>query len=227
LRYSIIVPMYNEEKRFSSFLPRLTSYLEKNLADYELILVNDGSRDKTLHLMNGFRCKGKVIESYDVNRGKGYAVRKGVLAAKGKYILFIDADGSIPPEEIPRMLAKLREFDVVVGDREAARSCVRRSFMRSITSCLFNNYSRFLFDTGVKDHLCGFKGFNRKAARILFQDLKSHRWIFDVELLYKIRKQKLSLYRLPIRWEHKGDSKMKLTDPFKIFLDLAVLRMKI
>ncbi|MFH0875144.1 MAG: dolichyl-phosphate beta-glucosyltransferase [archaeon] len=227
LKYSIIVPMYNEEKRFNSFIPKLSNFLSKNLKDYELIFVNDGSKDRTLEILKRLECKNKVIVTYQVNHGKGYAVKKGILSAKGDYILFIDADGSIPTQEIPRMFEKLKNYDVVIGDREQARSVVKRSFTRKITSFLFNNYSRLLFDTNVIDHLCGFKGFRRKVALSLFKNLKSNRWIFDVEILCKIKKEGYSLYRLPINWIHKGDSKMKFLDPLKIFFDLINLRMKI
>jgi dolichyl-phosphate beta-glucosyltransferase len=230
IRYSVVVPLYNEEKRLKDFVPYLIEYLGKKYGrEFELLLVDDGSSDNTVSLLKSFSNRGSNIKilDYKPNHGKGYAVKYGIMRSTGEYIVFIDADGSIPPEEIPTMFNKLKMYDVVVGDRSSEESKVEQPPSRKAVGIIFNLYVNMLFFTGVTDHLCGFKGFKRKYAIDLFKDLKSSRWVFDVELFYMIRKRKYSLYCLPIKWVHKGESKMKFTDPFKMFIELLTLRFKI
>lgn len=225
MNVSIIVPAYNEEDRIGKFLPRLLEFSK----DHEVIIVNDGSKDKTLEIVKGLikNYKNARVISYPVNQGKGYAVQKGVLDAKGKKILFIDADGSIQPDQIPLMLEKLDKYDVVVGDRASKHSKIKVSKLRKLTGVLFNFYTDIIFFSGNQDNLCGFKGFKRDVARDLFSNLTDNRWIFDVELFYKIRKKRYELYKLPLVWEHVDDSKISAIDPFKMLFQLVKLRVKL
>jgi dolichyl-phosphate beta-glucosyltransferase len=227
---SIIVPMYNEEDRIQFFLPNLLSFSRTNFKNYEIILVNDGSKDNTLEVINRLTKHDKSVRiiSYVKNKGKGAAVRLGVLAAKKEYVLFIDADGSIMPKEIPNMMEKLEEYDVVVGDRMSKNSLVIADRYRKIVGSFFNTIVAFLFGTKLKDNLCGFKGFKRNVGVALFTNLISKRWTFDVEIFYRSRKGGFSLYYLPINWEHKDNSKIdSVFGPMKIFLELFILRLKL
>ncbi len=226
---SVIVPMYNEEERIGPFLTELLEFSEKNLKNYEIILVNDGSTDKTLHIVEGLirNHKNVRIVSYQKNMGKGFAVKTGVDAAKYDPLLFIDADGSIAPNEIPNMLEKLKEYDIVVGSRAIKGSDVKYTFIRNTTGIIFNRIVNLLFPVGVYDTLCGFKGFKREVAKKLFNGLKSDRWVFDVELFYKARKNRFSLYQMPLVWRYKPGSKIGFLTPFKMFFDLVVLRLKL
>jgi dolichyl-phosphate beta-glucosyltransferase len=224
--FSIIVPAYNEAGRIKPFLKDLYIF-SKTWKNYELLFVDDGSTDNTLEILKDFASKNKKtrIVSYKPNKGKAFAVKKGVEASKGRKVIFIDADGSISPKEIPGMVSKLDSFDVVVGSRAKKESKVQAVWLRKFTGFLFNNYVNLLFNIRIDDVLCGFKGFKRKIALDLFKDLKSAGWIFDVELFYKARKKGYSLYELPILWIHKGGSKMKFTHPFKMFFQMIKLRM--
>jgi glycosyltransferase involved in cell wall biosynthesis len=227
---SIIVPMYNEEERIQFFLPQLLSFSKKTFKDYEIILVNDGSKDNTLGVTKRLTKDDKScrIISYKKNKGKGAAVRLAILAARKDKVLFIDADGSIMPKEIPKMLAKLDKYDVVVGDRMSKNSLVIADGYRKLVGSFFNTIVALLFGTKLKDNLCGFKGFKRKTGIILFKNMISKRWAFDVEIFYRIRKEGFSLYYLPINWEHKDNSKINsLFGPAKIFLELLGLRIKL
>ena len=226
MKVSIVVPCYNEENRIKPFLTSLIQFSKDNLKSYEIIVVNDGSKDKTLDVLKEFS-KNIGIISYDTNKGKGGAVREGVLSSIGEKVLFIDADGSIQPDEMPKMLEKLDSYDVVVGDRASKDSDVNAIALRNITGKLFNFYVNVLFGYKTWDNLCGFKGFKKEIAKDLFTDLIAYGWIFDVELFYKIHKKNYTLYKLPIKWVHKGDSKIKLLDPFKMFFQLIKLRMKL
>ena len=225
---SIIIPAYNEERRIKSFLSDMIDFSAK-LKHYEVIIVNDGSTDSTEKIVDSM-IKSKEnfrITSHDKNLGKGAAIKTGVFEARGKSVIFIDADGSIKPSEIPEMARNLDKYDVVIGSRTRKESEVIQPRMRKYIGGVFNLYSNVLFNTGVDDTLCGFKGFRRDVARDIFSDLLSDRWIFDVEILYKIRKRKYTLYRQPIMWEHKEDTKIKRTDPLKMIFQLLWLRLRL
>ncbi|MBI4148442.1 glycosyltransferase [Candidatus Woesearchaeota archaeon] len=226
---SVLVPVYNEERRGKEFLQRLVDFVDVHLKDSELLLVNDGSSDGTLDMLRTLG-KGKdfvKIISYQKNRGKAFAVKEGVLAAKGSKVIFIDADGSIPPEEIPRMRQLLDKYEVVVGNRAHRESIIDQPLTRETLGRLFNLYARLLFNTRVSDHLCGFKGFRLPVARHLFSKLVSDRWVFDVELFYRIRRERFSLVDMPIRWVHKAGSKIRMFDPLKMFVQLLWLRLRV
>lgn len=222
---SIIIPAYNEEKRLPSFLENMKKFL-KTINDYEILLVNDGSTDRTPDIIQKFKGKNNNIKviSYEKNRGKGGAIKVGVEYAQKEKILFIDADGSIQPNQIPVMIEKLNYYDVVCGNRAAKASQIQQPLLRQYTGKTFNTYVNLLFNNNIQDHLCGFKGFKKKIAQQLFKNLQNERWIFDVELFYRIKKQNSSLYLLPIVWEHKEGSKITPLAPIKMALELIKLR---
>jgi dolichyl-phosphate beta-glucosyltransferase len=228
IELSIIVPAYNEEGRISPFLGRLDSFFSKRKG-YEILLVDDGSRDGTLKLMRQAtdRNNNLRIISYRPNKGKGHAVRQGVMAARGRKIIFIDADGSISPDEIPKMEKGLERYDVVIGSRTMSGAVVKKSLSRRLTSALFNSFTSLLFGIGKGDKLCGFKGFKRRVARELFSGLESRRFLFDIELLYKIRQRGYTLLQQPIAWTEKKGSKMGLFAPFRLFFELISLKKKL
>jgi len=231
MKNSIIVPAYNEEKRSMRFIPSLLDFVKK-MPSSEVIIVDDGSKDNTKTIINKLIKSKKAsfakIIGYNKNQGKGNAVAFGVKAAKGDKIIFIDADGSIPPHEIPKILKKLDGYDVVVGDRYSKQSKIKRTFLREIFSLGFNTFVSLMFQYSYRDNLCGFKGFKKNIAKKLFSDLKDKRWVFDVELFYKIKKKGYSLYFLPIEWHHVGGSRINLIkDPFLWTLRLIKLRSQL
>lgn len=229
MKVSIIVPAYNEEKRIIGFLNDLIIFSKNNLNDYEIILVNDGSTDGTLRILEN-QTKGEEnisIISYKKNKGKGGAVREGILRAVGEKILFIDADGSIHPNQIHKLLEKLDDYDVVVGSRSLKESEVKMGLLRKNLGKIFNFYVNVLFFINIKDNLCGFKGFKKKVAKDLFENLQSMGWIFDVEIFLKIKKTGYSLDELPIKWEYKKGSKITILGPFKMYFQLLKLRLKL
>ena len=232
LELSIVVPAYNEQLRITSFLKNLLNFSKKNLDSYEIIIVDDGSNDNTYQIVKDLikDYENTKIITYSENKGKGYAVFQGILNAIGEFVLFIDADGSTPPEEIKNMIKIYRkyDYDVIIGTRIDERSSIEnpQPISRKVLSLIFNLYSNILFRLRINDLLCGFKGFKKEIAMRIFQDLKSFRWEFDVEILYKVRKLEYSLYQIPIKWKHEEGSKIKKTDPFFIFLNLFKLRLK-
>jgi dolichyl-phosphate beta-glucosyltransferase len=230
---SIIVPAYNEEKRSTLFIPNLIDFVKKHISSSEIVIVDDGSIDNTRNKINNI-IKQKNASSfvkvigYEKNQGKGNAVRFGVEHAKGKKILFIDADGSIQPDQIPKLLDKLDDYDFVAGDRSSAKSKIKTTLIRKITSLGFNSWVSFIFQYSYRDNLCGFKGFKKEIAKKLFSDLKDKRWIFDVELFFKAKRKGYSVYFLPIEWKHVGNSRVHiLKDSIVWFLRLIMLRYEL
>jgi len=224
IQLSVIIPLYNEAKRAPSFLDQLLLYNNKK---WEFIFVDDGSRDATLKLIKSCSFFNRVIITYEKNRGKGYAVKKGIEKAKGNFIIFIDADGSIHPSQIKKMLVYLKKYEFVSGSRALQESQIVLPFFRLFVGKVFNNYVKLLYNIPIDDNLCGFKGFKKEAAKKLFSNLISERWIFDVELFYKLKKGKYSMFIMPIKWSHRGNSKMKLLDMLKISMELIFLRIKL
>ncbi len=228
-KLSIIVPAYNEADRIGSFLENLLNFSNINLKDYEIIIVNDGSTDDTEDVIKKLIKSRKYARliGYSRNKGKGEAVKFGIFNSNGEKIIFIDADGSINPNLMTDMLKKLDEHEVVVGDRSLEESKVKTKVHRWFLGKVFNFMVILLFQTNIKDNLCGFKGFKRDVAKELFYDLTEKRWLFDVEIFYKIKRHKIRLCCMPIRWEYVGKSKVTFFDPFKMLLRLFVLRIKL
>ena len=186
MNLSVIVPAYNEEKRMVPFLKDMINFCDTRLrGSFEVLLIDDGSTDQTVEVARSIARGRKYfrVVSHEKNMGKGAAIQTGVNEARGETIIFIDADGSIAPSEIPTMTQKLKEYDVVIGSRTLEGSRVEQPIFRRMTGGAFNLYSNLLFAISVDDTLCGFKGFRRSVAKELFSDLKSKRWIFDVEIL--------------------------------------------
>ena len=232
LELSIIVPAFKEEHRIPKFLKSLIDFTTSRLQNYEVLIINDGSPDSTKKVVLDHikdRKEYKLL-SYETNKGKGHAVLMGVLKAKGDFILFIDADGSIKPPEILRMYSILQKhkYEIVIGSRVSSSSNITepQPLRRRLLSKFFNIYSNILFRININDLLCGFKGFDRKAAIQIFKNLKAFRWEFDVEILYRARKNKLKVYQMPIEWKHEEGSKIKILDPVFILLNLIVLRLR-
>ncbi len=231
-KLSIIIPAYNEEKRIPLFLESLINFSLKNLSNYEILVVNDGSTDNTKKVVEKIKKNYDHVKfiSYKNNKGKGHAVLLGVLKSTGDFVIFIDADGSIEPYEILKMLKvyKKYEFDVIIGSRKLEESEITHSqpFSRRMFSKIFNLYSNFFFRLKISDLLCGFKGFKREVAFQIFKDLKAYRWEFDVEILYRIKRRGFKVIELPIKWKHEEGSKIKPLDPILIFLNILKLRLK-
>jgi dolichyl-phosphate beta-glucosyltransferase len=223
MRFSVIVPAYNEELRIGAFLKALLKFME-SWRGSEVIVVNDGSRDNTLGVLKGFGSKIKVV-SCGENRGKGWAVKEGMRAARGDRIIFMDADGSTRPDQLPRMLKALDHADMAIGTRRLRES---QPFLRTALSACFNALARFLFRLHAKDCLCGFKGFRREAAKRLAEEVRSNRWEFDVELIARARSDGYAIAQVPIRWSYAEGSNMPIiSEPPKMLFRLLCLRLRI
>ena len=206
-RYSIVIPAYNESARLGATLDRVLEYVSAERWDAEIIVVNDGSRDRTPDLVREYAEKHSRLRLLENpgNRGKGYSVRNGILNAAGEILLFSDADLSAPIEEAPKLFAALRSgADVAIGSRwlQPELQTHRQSLLRQLYGRAFNLALRILLGLSFKDTQCGFKAFTRQAALKIFPQQKIERWGFDPELLYLARKSHLKVVEVGVAWAH-------------------------
>lgn len=228
---SIVIPAYNEERRIGPTLTRVIEYLDRRRAEYEVIVVDDGSRDATCELVREFAAARPRVRllAQSANAGKGAAVRAGVLASRGRDVLFTDADLSTPIEELERLEAQLRGgADVAIGSRAAPGDVERRQpLLRRIQGRGFHLVVRalgFRAVAAIRDTQCGFKLFRGSVARALFGELTLTGFAFDVELL-ELAHDRFRIAEVPVAWTHADGSKVRPgIDALKMVRDLARIR---
>ncbi len=223
---SLVIPCFNERRRILSTLQRLRQHLVGGLyQDAEVIVVDDGSTDGTADLLRSLQGWDQLTLLFnETNRGKGYSVRRGVLAARGRYIFFTDADLPYDLEALGRFLAVLQEgYDLAIGARDlpGSRFSVPRSPLRRLASNVFTWIVRNYAVPGIPDTQCGFKGFRRGVARDLFQRGRINGYAFDVELVFLARRRGYRIARLPVVLVHNDNSKIRVVrDSAQMLFDL-------
>jgi dolichyl-phosphate beta-glucosyltransferase len=226
---SIIIPSYNEELRLPATLDRIASYLQTDGRAAEVLVVDDGSNDRTAAVAEAFRSKIALLRvvSNGVNRGKGYSVRHGMQEARGRIALFTDADLSAPIEEAGKLLAALETYDVAIGSRAMDRSLisVHETPFREFAGIIFNKIVRIILWLPFVDTQCGFKAFRRERCSILFEQQRIERFGFDPELLYLARHHGLHAVEIPVRWGHSPATKVNMwRDSIEMFIDVFTIR---
>jgi glycosyltransferase involved in cell wall biosynthesis len=226
---SIVIPAFNEAARIGNTIQKVQHFLQRFPFPHELIIVDDGSVDDTPKIIE--RSGFPEIRSLrnDSNHGKGYAVRQGVLAATGDYVLFSDADLSAPIEELEKLLdvALKENADVVIGSRAVDRSMidVHQSAVRESAGILFNLAVRLLLGLRIHDTQCGFKLFKRDRVLNIFNKQTTAGFGFDPELLFLAARSGLKIREVPVRWSHAEGSKIRfLRHGIGMFLDLVRIR---
>jgi dolichyl-phosphate beta-glucosyltransferase len=227
---SIIIPSYNEEARLPGTLQRIAEYLPTLGLRTEVLVVDDGSTDRTAAVAESFRGKltGLRVLSNGTNRGKGYSVRHGMLESRGDMVLFTDADLSAPIEESDKLLSALNNgYDVAIGSRAMDRSLIstHQSIFREFAGIIFNKIVRIVLRLPFVDTQCGFKAFRHERCRIIFEQQRIEGFGFDPELLYLARHHGLRAIEIPVRWGHSPATKVSmLGDSLKMFADIFTIR---
>lgn len=227
---SVVVPSFNEELRLPHALIEMIDWLDSRGCTYEIIVVDDGSRDGTSVTARQFeriRPQVKVIR-LPVNRGKGHAVRTGALNSRGSRVLFADADGATPFAELARLEEAIAAgADVAIGSRAGSGNRVRTDPLRRLVGRLFNAWVSAVLLRGVADTQCGFKLFTRGAAEFLFSRQESERFSFDVEILYIARRAGMDVREVPVHWSSIPGSKVSLLrDAARMLLDVPTFRWR-
>jgi len=236
---SVIIPAYNEERRLPKTLAEIDNYLRKQnypstgsgQATYEIIVISDGSKDKTAEVV---RERASVIKNLRLidnkeNHGKGFVVRQGMLAAKGEYGLFTDADNATSIDQVEKMWPEFEKgYDIVIGSRDVKGAILDppQPWIRSvILGEGFKLFRKIVIGLwGIEDTQCGFKGFKKVAAGEIFPKCKINRFAFDPEILVIAKKLGYKIKEIPIHWKNDPESKVKFKSMIKMAIDLIKIR---
>jgi dolichyl-phosphate beta-glucosyltransferase len=228
---SVVVPAFNEASRIGSTLDELTAFLARQPFSWEVRVVDDGSSDDTCGIVeHRGRVHPQVVLQREPHRGKGGAVKAGLLAASGRFRFICDADLSMPVEELPRFLPpRLTAFDIAIGSREGhgARR-IGEPLVRHLAGRVFNYAVQRLTIPGIEDTQCGFKMFTADAVEQIFPHVTVDGWAFDIEVLSIARARGLRIVAVPIEWHYRSASKLSLVrDGVSMFRELLRIRARV
>jgi len=230
---SIVIPAYNEENRLGTTIEKVYTYFKKTGMPFEIIVVDDGSKDGTVNIVKNFAIDHPEVKlrCHLKNKGKGAAVKTGVLAAEGDIILFTDADLSTPIEEFEKLKKAIDNgYDIAIGSRGAENSkvVISQPFYRRFIGKFFPFLVRLLIIKDFKDTQCGFKLFKKEPAKTIFNKLYTNGFTFDVEILALAKRENLKIGEIGVVWYNSSESKVSiLKDPLKMFLELNRIRGRI
>lgn len=227
---SIVVPAFNEEARISASIDRLQNFLVTFGRTWEIVVVDDGSTDRTAEIVEEHASEDECVRLIRApHGGKGAAVKRGMLEAKGEWRFLSDADLSMPPEELERFFSSedgLPKFDVSIGSREAigARR-IDEPWQRHFMGRIYNWTVKIVALRGIEDTQCGFKLFSAEAAKVIFPVQRLNGWSFDVENLFIARKAGFTVGEVPIDWQYHKGSKVTCAGSAAAYLDIFRVRV--
>lgn len=233
---SFVIPVYNEEDRIETTFAALKDFKAPHDIELkEVIFVNDGSKDKTIAIINKAKASLKKklkahisLVSYDHNRGKGYAVRVGMLSSNADYTLFFDADMSTPLDQLRKFAEPMRhQADVIIGTRKNGKSTVlvHQPWYRETLGKGFTLLSQIVMNVWVNDFTCGFKAFSREALYQVFSHAHINRWGYDSEILFLAKKFGYTICQIPVTWSNDDRTKVKLSKAvFSTLQELYAIR---
>jgi dolichyl-phosphate beta-glucosyltransferase len=230
---SVIIPAYNEEKRLPRTLREINDYLSRQNFDYEIILVSDGSTDRTCEVAESSKSEIQNLKIIceKINRGKGYGVKIGMLNAKGEFRLFTDADNSTPISEIEKFWPEFEKgADVVIASRDIKGAILDppQTLFRRFVGEVFKYLRKIIVGLWeIQDTQCGFKCFKGEAAEKIFPKCKIERFAFDPEVLLIAKKMGFKIKEVPVYWKNDLRSKVKFKSMVKMLIDLFKIRINL
>jgi len=233
IRLSVIIPIYNEEQRLPNTLKKVSEYLEKQSYEYEIIAVNDGSGDRTGNILKESVSTVPSLRIVEIrHRGKGSAVKQGMLEAKGEILLFTDADNSTSIDQVEKMFPWLSQgYGVVIGSRDVEGAVLKppQSWFRNlVTGEGFKFLRKILVGLwDIEDSQCGFKAFSREAAKKVFPRSRIEQFAFDPEVLYLARKFGYKIKEIPVVWANNVHSKVNTRSTVQMGFDLFLMRIRV
>ena len=224
MQISVIIPAFNEQKVIESTLKEVFEYLEAKFESYEVIVVDDASRDDTAQIVAGIP-RVQLVRHHP-NHGKGYAVRQGVLRSTGELILFMDADNSTKINELDHFLEEIKGCDVVVGSRALKSSdvIVKQNALKQLLGRIGNRYIQVVLGLSIRDTQCGFKLY-RSSVRSIFKIQKLDQFGFDFEVLFLAYKKSMRIYESPVRWVNNFDSSVTMRSYLRSLVDVMRIRI--
>jgi len=239
--YSIVIPAYNEAAAITGSLSHVTSFMDTFCPDYEVVVVNDGSKDDTANIVRDFSRTHPTVRLIDnPHKGKGPTLWTGVMGARGKYIYIADTDMSAPISELKKLSVWIKDhdYDIVIGSREGfGAERINEPFYRHLMGRVFNLWVQMVALPGIKDSQCGFKLFKSEVAKDVFSRLqvygesaqeieKAYMGAFDVEVLYLALKMKYKVKEIPVIWKYAKTARLNpLGDSIKMARDVVKVRI--
>jgi len=221
---SVVIPAYNESSRLRDTLRRCREWLQASVPSWEIVVVDDGSEDETRAIASAMAAHDSRIRLIAAaHGGKGAAVRRGMLAARGRWCFFADADLSMDLNQLPRFFAA--EGDVIIASREAPGAArIGEPWPRHVIGRVFNLIVRLLAVPGIQDTQCGYKMFSADAVRQLFPVARQNGFAFDVELLFLARRAGLRIREVPITWSYRPGSHVRFRTGLAAFAQIVAIR---
>ncbi|HUV81069.1 MAG TPA: dolichyl-phosphate beta-glucosyltransferase [Patescibacteria group bacterium] len=234
MRLSVIIPVYNEEKRLPKTLKDIDGYLSKQPYDYEILVVDNGSTDKTVQFVkdSAERIRGLKLIEGSSKRGKGFAVKKGMLASQGDFRIFVDADNSTSLDQIEKMWPEFEKgCDIAIGSRDVKGAVLDppQPWLRDmVLGEGFKLYRKLIIGLwGIQDTQCGFKCFTKKAAEEIFPKCKIEDFAFDPEILVIAKKHGYKIKEIPVHWKNDLESKVNFKSILNMALDLIRIKLNL
>ncbi|OGM31964.1 hypothetical protein A2803_02650 [Candidatus Woesebacteria bacterium RIFCSPHIGHO2_01_FULL_44_21] len=222
---SLVIPAYNEEGIIKSNLEKVLKFLSKKSYLWEIVVVDDGSRDNTPDIVNSLK-KVRLVKLPE-NMGKGAAVKAGMLKARGKLIIFMDADLSVPLNYIDVVVRALHSSDVAIGSRRVKGSVIKKHqpFLRENMGRVFTKLTQIIIGSKIADFTCGFKGFTKEAASKVFAHGVIDRWAYDAEIIFLAEKFGLKITEVPVEWINREETRVKVgRATIESLIDLVKIR---
>ncbi|MFW6282989.1 MAG: dolichyl-phosphate beta-glucosyltransferase [Minisyncoccales bacterium] len=233
MKLSVVIPSYNEAERLPSTLKDIDNYLKKVDYNYEIIVVSDGSTDKTAQKIRELMKEINNLRLIDrkENKGKGYTIRQGLLESKGEYRLFTDADNSTSIDQVEKIWPEFKDgADIVIGSRdiEGAKLVPPQPWWRQRVGDIFNLMVQTTLGLwGIWDTQCGFKAFKKEVVETILPKCRIDGFAFDPEILILARKEDFKIKEIPIEWKNDPDSKVGFSSMFKMGKDLFKIRFNL